>query len=293
MHDIVTGAFSYTGSYIARALLDRDRDVVTLTNHPKEHPRIRCRPFAFDDPAVFEGCDTLYNTYWIRLERGNVTFDGAVANLRAMLANAKKAGVRRIVQISVTNADASSPLPYFRGKGQVEQAILESGLAWSILRPALVFGVEDILLNNIAWCLRKFPVFALPGLGRYRVQPIFAGDLAQLAVDAKDGERIDAIGPETFTFAEIVKLMRDAMGTFCLVVPSPAWYALFCARFMGWLLGDEMLIREEVEGLRTERLMTSSPPAAPTKFSEFVKQHGAVLGRKYVSELVRHYDGAK
>ncbi|HWN57063.1 MAG TPA: NAD(P)H-binding protein, partial [Methylomirabilota bacterium] len=219
--DVVTGASGYTGRYITRLLLSRGRRVRTLTGHPaRANPfgdQIESAPFNFDRPdelvRSLEGAGAVFNTYWIRFPHGGQTFDSAVANTRMMIEAATRAGVRRFVHISVTNAE-SSPLPYFRGKAMVEAALKASALSYAIIRPALIFGVEDILLNNIAWLLRRFPFFAIPGRGDYRVQPIYAADLAEIAVDAaRDDRRItlDAVGPEIFTFDELVRILASAI----------------------------------------------------------------------------------
>src|SRR5205814_4758815 len=167
--------------------------------------RVEVAPFNFGHPDALvrslTDIDTVFNTYWIRYPRGELTFERATSNLKALIQAAKAANVRRFIHISITNASAKSPFPYFRGKGIVEDCLRSSGLSYAILRPAIIFGSEDILLHNIAWMLRKFPLFMIPGDGQYHVQPIFAGDLARLAVE-KSGEQssvaIDAVGPETF-----------------------------------------------------------------------------------------------
>lgn len=152
--DVVTGAFSFTGRAIAEELLRRGRPVRTLTRrtHPRDPlaARIESAPLVFDDPAPLAGADTLYNTYWIRFPRGGATFEQAVEHTRALLRAAREAGVRRVVHISVTNPSEGSPLPYFHGKALCERAVAESGLSYAIVRPTLVFGAGDILLNNIA-----------------------------------------------------------------------------------------------------------------------------------------------
>ena len=131
-----------------------------------------------------QGAGVLYNTYWIRFGRGLTTFEQAVANSRALFDAAAKAGVGRIVHFSVANASTDSRLPYFRGKGQVEEILQDIGIPYAIIRPTLVFGEGDLLLNNMAWALRRFPVFPVFGNGDYQVQPIYAEDLAAQAVDA-------------------------------------------------------------------------------------------------------------
>ena len=173
MASVVTGAFGYIGKYIARHLLDRGEQVTTITAHPdKPNPfgaNVKAFPYNFDRPdeltASLQGAATLYNTYWVRFEYGGVTFRQAVQNTVTLFNCAKAAGIRKIVHISVTHASPDSRLPYYAGKGLQESALINSGVPYSIVRPTLVFGKEDILVNNIAWLIRTFPVFPIFGSG--------------------------------------------------------------------------------------------------------------------------------
>ena len=106
-------------------------------------------------------------------------FDLAVENTRMLFEAAKRAGVGRIVHFSVTNVSSGSALPYFRGKAQVEDMLVGLGIPYAIIRPTLVFGVGDLLLNNMAWALRRFPVFPVYGNGDYPVQPVYVEDLEE------------------------------------------------------------------------------------------------------------------
>ena len=298
----VTGATGYTGRYITGLLLERGDLVQSITGHPDRHSpfgdRVKAHPFNFDQPALLEqtlaGTDTLFNTYWIRFNLGDRTFERCVEETRTLFKAAKAAGVRRIVHISIINPDPQSPLPYFRGKGQVEDALRASGVSYAILRPTVLYSTEDVLLNNIAWTLRKFPVVLLPGTGRYGIQPVFVEDLAELAVEAAQEERnteLDAVGPEVFTYAEMVKLVRDKLKTRCLVLPAPKPVAYLAGRALGMFLRDVIITREEIQGL-TEGLLVSKSGVAPpakTKLSEWLDRNGAELGRRYASEVQRHY----
>jgi uncharacterized protein YbjT (DUF2867 family) len=298
--DVVTGATGYTGRYIARALLSRGRRVKTLTGHlSRKDPfgdRIEFMPFNFDRPAELarslEGARALFNTYWIRFPYGGHTFQEAIANTRIMLDAARSAGVRKFVHISVTKAAESSPLPYFRGKAMLEAVVRGSGLNYAIVRPALIFGVEDILLNNIAWLLRRFPLFAIPGHGDYRVQPIFAGDLGEIAASAADAERsaeLDAIGPEIFTFEEVVRMLAGAIRCRARILHLDPRIAVACARIVGWFVGDVVLTRDEARGLMSNLLVTDSTPNAPTRFSQWLRDNANQVGVTYSSELARHF----
>lgn len=298
--DVVTGAFSFTGRFIAEELLARGRDVRTLTRRP--HPEdplaasVESAPLQFEDDGMLtqslRGAEVLYNTYWIRFERGAETFAVAVENTRRLLDAAGTAGVRRVVHISVTNPSADSPLPYFRGKAEVERAVRESPLGSAIVRPTLVFGPDDILVNNIAWVLRRLPVFAVAGDGRYRVQPVSVQDVARLAVDA--GERdddvcIDAAGPETYTFEELVRLVGRAVGVRRPFVHAPSVVVQALASLVGLVRRDVVLTAEELAGLEASLLVSQAPATGSDSFCAWLGRHGDSLGRRYVSELARNY----
>ena len=298
----VTGAAGYTGKYMARLLLARGDAVRSLTGHP-DRPNpfnrpIETRPLAFDDPDALarslEGADTLFNTYWIRIAYREMTHERAAANLRTLFGAAKAAGVRRVVHISITNAAPDSPLPYFRGKAMVEAALRESGLSYAMLKPTVVFGKEDILLNNIAWMLRKFPVFPIPGSGEYRLQPIYVEDLARLAVEASDREddfEMDAVGPDVFTYTELARLLTRKTGASCSLVRLPPSVAMVGARLLGLALRDVVLSEDEMVGLTGDLLVSKSaaPPPGQTRLSDWLDENAETLGREYSSELDRHY----
>lgn len=298
--DTVTGAFGYIGKYIAKELLERGRDVFTITTHPdKPNPfgdKVRAYPFSFDDPEklirTLEGSDTLYNTYWVRFPYDGQTYESALSNTRTLFECAKAAGVKRIVHIGVTRASADSDLPYYSGKAKQEMMLRESGVPYSIVRPALVFGDEDILVNNIAWLLRKSPVFPMFGSGQYRIQPIFVGDLARIAVDrsvVEAGTTIDAIGPETFTFGEFVTIIADKLGRKPRIFNVPPSLGIFLGKIIGLFLGDVVLTRNELKGLMDENLTSDQPPNADTKFTDWLEHHTTTLGSKYSSEIKRHF----
>ena len=297
---VVTGAFGYTGRYIAQRLLDEGEAVRNLTRSPASFSpfgdRVERRPLDFDDaPQLVEslrGAHTLYNTYWIRFARGPVNHDIAVRNTRILIDAAVAAGVQRIVHISITNADANSPLPYFRGKSLVENHIRDSGLSYVIIRPTVIFGREDILINNIAWFLRRFPVFPIAGQGDYRLQPVFVDDVARLAVDAATAEgntTLDAVGPETFTFKELLQEVRQTTGARARLLPVPPSLSYTAASMVGLLLRDVVLTRDEIDGLMSGHLVSHDPPTGTTRLTDWMLEHRDTLGHRYASELARHY----
>lgn len=295
---VVTGAFGYSGKYIAKRLLEAGHEVRTLTNSPNRPNafggQIKASPFYFDDPiklvAALRGTSVLYNTYWVRFNHKDFQHAVAVSNTRTLFRAAGEAGVKRVVHISITNPSEESHLEYFSGKAELEKALIDSGLSYAILRPAVIFGKEDILINNIAWILRRSPVFGIFGDGNYRLQPIYVDDLAKLAVTQGRGIEdciIDAIGPETFTYKELVHEIGLIIGKQRPTISIPDSLGYVIGWLLGKLLGDVLITREEIEGLKADLLYTNSPPVGETKLTDWARENASTLGMKYASELSR------
>jgi uncharacterized protein YbjT (DUF2867 family) len=296
----LTGAFSYTGKYATRILLDRGYRVRTLTYHPDREnsfgDRVEVFPYCFDDPdtlsQTLHGASTLINTYWVRFPRGESTFETAVQNTRTLITAAKNAGVKRIVHVSIANPAAESPLGYYRGKAQLEQSVIDSGLAYTILRPTVIFGAEDILINNIAWFTRRFPVFGIPGNGRYGVRPIYVEDMARLAADAVNQTGnfvLNAVGSETFTFEELVRLIARQVGRRPRLLHLPTALAYLSTLVTGWFVGDTILTWEEYKGLMSNLLAPEGPSTGSTRLSQWLAENRERVGTRYASEVARHY----
>jgi NADH dehydrogenase len=296
----VTGAFGYSGKYITRKLLEEGHEVISLTNHPDRpdpfEGRVKAYPFNFDQPdrmaETLEGIEILFSTYWVRFDHAGSSFYRAITNNRRLFRAATKADVRRVVHISITNPDPYSPLTYFWGKAILEEDLKASGLSYAVLRPTVIFGREDILINNIAWFLRHFPAFAIPGDGSYRLQPIFVEDLAVLAVETamqNENVTIDAIGPETFSFEGLVRMIKAALNARAMLFHLNPRLTYWASRLIGRFVGDVVLTREEISGLMDGLLVTESPPAGETKLSEWVEKNEETLGKQYANEIERHY----
>ena len=296
----ITGAFSYSGKYIAKRLLEHGEEIITLTGHPNRpdpfNGKIKAYPLDFNNDEELmrslKGVDVLVNTYWIRFDYKENTQPRAVENTRKLINAAARAGVKRIVHISITNPSADSPLPYFWGKAANEKAMIESGMSYAILRPTVLVGAEDILINNIAFLLKRFPVFALPGDGSYRLQPVYVEDLADLATDAiyrKDNYVIDAVGPDILSFKEMIGLIGEKIGVMRPVVSMPPRLALSAASFLSLFLGDVLLTREEVDGLMANLLVSKEPPRCKTHLADWLEANKDKVGARYASEIKRHY----
>jgi NADH dehydrogenase len=272
--------------------------VITLTNSlHKTNPfpdHVRAHPFHFDNPEklrqTLEGVEVLYNTYWVRFNYKTFAHSIAVDNTRKLFAAAKDASVKRVVHISITNPSENSPFEYFSGKALLERIIRESGLSYAILRPTVLFGKEDILINNIAWTLRKFPIFGLFGDGSYQIQPIHVDDLAKLAVE--EGSKVEnaivnAIGPETFTFRDLVKTIGKNIGKSRPILPFPPRFTYLMGLLIGKFTRDVMITWPEVQGLMANLLYVETPPTGETRLSDWVREYSRFLGIKYANELER------
>jgi NADH dehydrogenase len=296
--DVVTGAFSYSGAAITQELERSGRRVRTLTGHPERNAgsTVDVRPLDFDDvlglTASLRGATTLYNTYWIRFPHGPEDHVRAVANLRTLFHAARQAGVDRIVHVSITHPGISSPYGYFSGKAEAERALAEVGVPFAVLRPAILFGGDGVLINNIAWLLRHLPVFGVGGRGEYRIRPVHIDDLAALAVEAgasREDTVIDAVGPERPTFLELVRTIRDAVGARCAIVRVPGVVVPPLASVLGVLLRDVLLTGDEYKAMVAGLADTDGPATGTTSVSQWIADHGDSLGRTYANEINRHF----
>lgn len=297
--DAVTGAFSYSGRSIASALLGAGRQVRTLTGHPgrgEGDATIDVRHLEFDNHlelvASLEGVTTLYNTYWVRFAHGQIDHDIAVENSRTLFYAARRAGVQRIVHVSITNPSIDSPLPYFRGKALVERALAETGVSYAVLRPAILFGGDDVLLNNIAWLLRHLPIFAVGGRGDYRVRGVHVEDLARMCLSkgAQQHDSVtDAVGPERPTFIELVDAIKAATGSRSRIVRVPGALIPPIARVLSAALGDVLLTTGEYRAMATGLADTDGPATGDTTLTSWLAEQGSTLGLDYANELKRHF----
>lgn len=296
---VVTGAYSYTGAAVARSLMQRGYTVRTLTNRsvPIGQPvgTLETHRLQFGDidslVSAMAGADVFVNTYWVRYPYVGTQFDQAIRNSGVLFAAAREAGVRRIVQVSVSNASLQSPLAYYQGKAQVEALLRQSGVSYAIVRPTLVVGDHDILVNNIAWFLRRFPIFAMPGDGSYRLQPVTMYDNAEIIAEAALATAdmtVDAAGPEVVTFAELVRRIGAAVGRTPRIVSVPEGISLALLGLVGKALGEVILSYEELAGLKTEMLVSHETPRGTQDVGALLKDNGASLGQRYASELRRH-----
>ncbi|MCY3412228.1 MAG: NAD(P)H-binding protein [Candidatus Heimdallarchaeota archaeon] len=298
----VTGAFSFTGSKISKKLLESKERIRTLTNHADDSvayfDRVDVYPLCFDRQSLIQSLqnvDVLINTYWIRFEKDEMTFDQAVINSNILFEAAKEAGVKRIIHLSITNPDINSPYPYFRAKARAEQKLMESGLPYSIIRPAQTFGDGDILFNNIAYLMRKLPVFSLIGSGKFGIQPIAVDDLVDICIDQINNEGnvvIDAIGPKVYQFKELIQLINKYTNSRTLIIPMPGplnWFSPIGIKFLELFLKDVLLTKHEMKAISENLLVSSQEPNGTLLFEQWLENSGKYLGKEYYNQLNRHF----
>jgi len=296
---VVTGAFGYTGRWIAHHLLEKGVQVRTLTNAVgRDDPfdgRVEVHPLDFDDHAALveslRGAEVLYNTYWVRYNHRRRNFEHGIAveNSKRLFKAAAEAGVERIVHFSVAHPHKAPDWTYFCGKVAVEKYLNDSEYCFAILRPTVLFGGHrNVLINNIAWMLRKFPIFGVFGMGNYPIQPVHVKDVARVAVEqgeSRENVTIDVTGPETFRYKEYIGMMAKSMSLRRIILPMPPFVGWLFGKFLGLLLQDLVITRAEIKGLRRGLMASDEDPLGQLKFSEWIAEHGKDFGKRYQNDL--------
>ena len=140
--------------------------------------------------------------------------------------------------------------------------------------------------------MRKFPIFTVFGSGDYRIQPVFVEDVAEIAVSVGhrgDNLIMDVVGPEVYTFDELVKLIRGNVNSRAKIIHTRPELAFLLARLIGYAVKDVVITREEIRGLMSNLLVSASQPTAPTRFSEWLSKNADGVGIRYISGLERRY----
>ena len=295
---VITGALGYTGKVVAEQLLERAIPLRTLTNSPnRPNPfgdAIDIKPLSFDNPDALahslDGAAVLYNTYWVRFNHKLFTFEQAVTNTKILFDAAKRAGVGRIVHVSILHADEADDFGYYKGKHELEEALVETGIPHSIVRPGVLFGRSDILVNNIAWVLRRMPIFGVFGDGMYRLRPLHVEDMASLLVEHANmsGDfTVDAVGPEEFSYIGLVRTLAEILQVRRPIMRIPSPIAFACSKLLNPFVKDVIITKEEVKGLMRGLLDSENPSTGTIKLTQWAKEHRDTLGYRYASEVGR------
>lgn len=223
----LTGGTGFIGGHVREALLKRGHTLRLLVHRRSPaaaEPGVEeiegdvTRPETFEE--ALRGCDATINLVGIIREfsgRG-VTFQRLhVEATRNVIAAAKKAKIRRHLQMSALGTRADSTANYFKSKYQAEEEVRRSGLDYTIFRPSIVFGPKDDFINKLAGYLRSFPAMPVIGDGEYQLQPIAAEDVARCFADALErpetiGHEYDLCGPDRYTYNQLLDTIGKVMG---------------------------------------------------------------------------------
>lgn len=179
---------------------------------------------------------------------------------------------------------------YYKGKHQLEDALKELDLPFTIVRPGVLFGRGDILVNNIAWTLRSLPFFGTFGDGSYKLRPLHVEDMASLMLHAADqasSSTVDAVGPESFTYRELIELIGSIVGISKPIFSVHPTLGYLVSKLVNVAKNDVVITRQEIEGLMRGLLDSSAPSAGETKLSTYIEGQKETLGIRYANEIKR------
>jgi NADH dehydrogenase len=251
----ILGGSGFVGRATAERLCAQGRRVKVLTRdrqlarHLIVLPTIEVVAADVHDPAQlarhFEGMDAVVNLVAILHEKRAQGFQSVHVDLpRKVIEACALAGVRRFVHMSALGADPAGPSRYLRSKGEGEQVVRKSPLAWTILRPSVIFGANDTFLNLFASLARALPVLALARPGA-RFQPIWVEDVVRVLATCLDdpatiGQSYNLCGPRAYTLDELVGYVITLTGRRRLVLALPDWAASLQAFVLEHLPGPIM-----------------------------------------------------
>jgi NADH dehydrogenase len=225
---LVTGATGFVGGHVVHGLRGRDLSVRCLVRDPHKAAKLAawgCELVEGDvtDPAALrravDGADALVHLVAIRQGRERDFQRIMVGGTRDLLGAAKGAGVRRFVHMSAlgTSEETKDLVPYYRAKWETEQLVRGSGLPYVIFRPSFVFGREGGILPTFVKLARYTPVTPITGSGKQRIQPIWAGDLANYFAEAVTRDDVpeqlyELGGPDAVTWNEFWARLKRTLG---------------------------------------------------------------------------------
>lgn len=220
---------------------------------------------------ALEGADAVVNLVGILFEGGRQSFEASQAEGSKNVAEmAAEAGISRFVQVSAIGADLASKAGYARTKAEAENAVREAVPGAVILRPSIVFGPEDDFFNRFASMTRMSPALPAIGGGKTKVQPVYAGDVADAiaaAVDSAEaqGKTFELGGPGTYTFNEIYDFIFETVCRKRFKAPLPFFVAKPLGLLTGvvfryippvrWIFGGPPITGGQVELLKTDNVV--------------------------------------
>jgi uncharacterized protein YbjT (DUF2867 family) len=273
----VFGGTGFLGRRIVRQLRYREFPVRIASRHPDRGHRL----FGPDDPQLqsvqanihdersvaeaLAGAYGVVNAVSLYVEHRQETFHSVhVESAQRVAAQARRAGVERLVHVSGIGADAASPSRYIRKRGEGELAVRAAFSEAIFVRPAVMFGPDDAFLTTVLKLIRQFPIYPMFGRGRTRLQPAYVEDVAEAIARVMLRAETNSIifefgGPRVYSYEQFLRAVAHQAGLARLLIPIPfaVWHALAWA---SEILPGPLLTRNQVELMEID---TVSSPEMP------------------------------
>lgn len=253
MRIAITGGTGFVGSHLARRLRADGVDVLALSRH---------------DPLDFTGCDAVAHCAGINREIGEQTYDRVHVQLtRDVIAEAKRAGVKKLVFLSFLRARPDCGSEYHESKWEAEELVRASGLDFTVLKSGMIYGRGDHMLDHISHALHTFPMFLAVGLAEKPVRPVAIDDMVEvLRAALADGrlsrETVAVTGAEELLLSEAVRRVGRVIGVRPLILPAPLWMHRALAQVWEWTMKVPLAAKAQVRIL-SEGVVEAAPFALP------------------------------
>ncbi|SFQ03758.1 NADH dehydrogenase [Mesorhizobium sp. NFR06] len=276
-HRVVT-VFGGTG-FLGRRIVRHLREAGSFVRIASRHPERAKKLFGSDDPQfqsveanihderaiadALAGAYGVVNAVSLYVEHGQETFHSVhVESARRVAAQARRAGVKRLVHVSGIGSDVASPSLYIRKRGEGELVVRAAFADATIIRPAVMFGPDDAFLTIILKLLRRLPIYPMFGRGLTRLQPAYVGDVAEATARALQGTHAmtyECGGPRIYSYEEFLRAVAHQAGLIPILVPVPfaAWHALAWAAEM---LASPPVTRNQVELMQVDNVSSPQVP---------------------------------
>ncbi|MGB0810132.1 MAG: complex I NDUFA9 subunit family protein [Candidatus Puniceispirillaceae bacterium] len=272
------GGTGFVGRALAEKLLSADARVIVLARNAERAKRLKTGGAigqltavpgnALNDEdllSVIAPADIVINLVGILAPSGRQTFSALQAELPGRIARmATETGTASVVHVSALGADLKSPSVYARTKAEGERALLRQFAQATVLQPSIIFGPGDSFFNRFGQMAMLAPALPLIGGGTSLMQPVYVGDvadavLAALTTEEARGQIYQLGGPQTYSFAELMRFTLECVGRRRLLLPVPYSVASLPAAFAG-LLPNPPLTLDQLKLLKVDNVCNKSAP---------------------------------
>lgn len=287
MRVAVTGGTGFVGRHAVRALADAGHEVVAISRRPRPAHLPERVSFVRADvtkdnglAGAFAGCDTVIHLVAVILEHGKATFDAVIrGGTERVAAAASDAGVTHLIYQSANGADPDPAFPYLLSKWAGEEAVIGSGVPYTVLRPSLIFGDGDGFFTLLARLIKLTPVTVVAGDGSALFQPISIDDVTRcmtLAVERGASGRVHPIGgPEHLSYDDIVRIIKRTLGLHRYTVHLPVQALKPPAFVMQTLLPRPPVTLDQLQMLKLNNIMRLDSVRAAFGFEPIAFEYNA------------------